>query len=267
MSTRSPGRVKAERYLGTMLVRWVLFPRYVCRPRSDAGAGIEGLERISVDTPDGEVEAWFLPADGGSGQKRPLVVFAHGNGELIDDWPDELSPYRRMGVHLLLPEYRGYGRSPGTPSEQAIVGDYLRFYDAIVGRADVDASRVVFHGRSLGGGVVLQLARYRRPAGLVLESTFTSVPDVAERWLVPRMLIEDRFESERVVRGLDLPILIFHGTRDRVVPYAHGVALQAAAREARLVPYDCDHNDLPRHADGFWAEIRRYLETILAISA
>jgi fermentation-respiration switch protein FrsA (DUF1100 family) len=244
-----------------MIARWVLFPRYLLRPKPNAEAGVRGLEKLSILVSDGQVEAWFLPADGvTAGQPAPLVLFAHGNGELIEDWPQLLDPYRRMGLHVLLPEYRGYGRSAGAPSERAIVEDFIRFYDLVCARADVDAGRVVLHGRSLGGGVVCALAQKRCPAALVLESTFTSVPDVARKWRVPKALIRDRFDSASVVKSLDIPILVFHGTRDRVVPFDHGVGLSQCARRGRLVRYECDHNDLPRRQDGFWSELRGFLE-------
>jgi fermentation-respiration switch protein FrsA (DUF1100 family) len=243
-----------------MIARWVLFPRYFLRSSPNAELGVFGVEKLSIIIREGEVLAWFLPAYGlAAGQSAPLVVFAHGNGELIEHWPQVLDPYRRMGMHLLLPEYRGYGRSAGTPSEKAIVEDYVRFYDLVCARAEVDAGRVILHGRSLGGGVVCAVARERRPAALVLESTFTSVYDVARRWRVPRRLIQDPFDSASVLQTLDVPILIFHGTCDRVVPFDHALKLSRLARRARLVSYECDHNDLPRHDEGFWAELRRFL--------
>jgi len=243
-----------------MLSRLLLFPRYLLRPRPNAQAGVRGVEKLSIIIREGEVEAWFLPADGSAaGQPAPLVIFAHGNGELIEDWPEVLDPYRRMGMHLLLPEYRGYGRSAGAPSERAIVEDYIRFHDLVMARPDVDSRRVVLHGRSLGGGVVCALARQRPPTALVLESTFTSVPDVARKWLVPSSLIEDRFDSASVVATLEAPVLVFHGTRDVVVPFAHGLQLSRLAKRGRLVRYECDHNDLPRRHDGYWDELRRFL--------
>jgi fermentation-respiration switch protein FrsA (DUF1100 family) len=244
-----------------MIARWVLFPRYLLRVKPNAEAGVRGLQKLSILIREGEVEAWFLPAHGAeTGRTAPLVIFAHGNGELIEDWPEMLDPYRRMGLHVLLPEYRGYGRSAGSPSEKAIVEDFVRFHDLACARPDVDPRRIVLHGRSLGGGVVCALAAQRRPAALVLESTFTSVPDVARKWRVPKSLISDRFDSASVVKSLDVPILIFHGTRDRVVPFAHGLGLSQCARRAKLVRYDCDHNDLPRRKDGFWSELTRFLD-------
>lgn len=243
-----------------MIARWVIFPRYLLRPRPHAADRVRGLETITLATREGNVPAWLLPAGGASPEKpAPLVVFAHGNGELIEDWTDALDPYRRLGAHVLLPEYRGYGLAAGNPSESAIVDDFVRFYDLATQRPEIDARRVVFHGRSLGGGVVCALARQRVPAAMVLESTFTSIVDVARLWHVPAALIEDRFDSAGVLPSLDVPLLVFHGKRDRVVPYEHGANIARISRRARLVTYDCDHNDLPRQGDGYWRDIARFL--------
>ncbi|MET0592249.1 MAG: alpha/beta hydrolase [Polyangiaceae bacterium] len=243
-----------------MIARWVLFPRYLLRSRPNAEASVRGLEKLEIATNEGVVPAWFLPADRRAEHKAaPLVIFAHGNGELIDDWPDALDSYRKLGLHVLLPEYRGYGRAAGNPSERTIVHDFVRFHDLAAHRTDVDPQRIVFHGRSLGGGVVSALARQRAPAAMVLESTFTSIAGVARKWHVPSVLIEDRFDSASILPTLDAPILLFHGTRDRVVPYEHGTTLARIAKRARLVTYECDHNDLPRRQDGYWSDIARFL--------
>ena len=245
------------------LEEWVLFPRHFlrapARPRND----VAGLEALPIESNEGVVEAWFLPPlELTEAGRRPVVIFAHGNGELIDDWPHALEPYRRLGVSLALPEYRGYGLSAGTPSEAAIRDDFVTFYDRIVKRADVDPAKVIVHGRSLGGGVVCSLLRSRPAAGLILESTFTSLADVAQKWRIPAPWLTNRFDNESVVRSFERPILIFHGRRDRVIPYDHARRLEQAARAARLVTFDCDHNDLPRSQEGFWASVQAYLREI-----
>jgi pimeloyl-ACP methyl ester carboxylesterase len=242
------------------LERYVIFPRWAIAKPPDPGQ-VPGIERLFIDTDDGKVEAWLMLGDGvSSASPGPLVVFAHGNGELIDHWREALAPYRKLGVSVLLPEFRGYGRSAGSPSEQAIVGDFARFVELVAARPEVDATRLVYHGRSLGGGVVAQLASRRRPRALVLQSTFTSVAVLARSYLVPRSLVLDPFESEAALRELDVPALIMHGRRDRVVPSSHAEALARALRGSRLVWYDADHNDCPPEWDAWFSEIRAHLE-------
>jgi hypothetical protein len=162
---------------------------------------------------------------------------------------------------VFLPEYRGYGRSAGAPSEAAIVEDFVEFHERLVARPDVDASRIVYHGRSLGGGAVCSLARVRPPAAMILQSTFESVPAVARRYLVPRFLVLDPFDNLEVVRSMDARLLVIHGRRDTTIPFAHGRTLSSAARNGRLVAYDAGHNDCPPRGQvtEYWEEIRRFL--------
>lgn len=243
----------------TWVQRKMLFPAYMTQADPRAGANVRGLERLEVGGGGGVVEAWFLPGDGVSAEHPgPVVLFAHGNGELIDYWPDQLQAYRRMGVSVLLPEYRGYGRSAGSPSEDAITEDFVAFYDQLVARADVDAARIVFHGRSLGGGAVCALARHRAPAALILMSTFTSVTDIArEAFYAPAFLIRDGFDNASIVAELDVPILVVHGRRDGVIPPAHAER-NAAAAGVEVVWYDAGHNDCPSDWPDYFRRAERF---------
>lgn len=225
-----------------------------------AGEDVRGLMRLHIDTEQGRVEAWYLPGDGVAPDRPgPLVIFAHGNGELIDDWPHELAPYRELGISVLLPEYRGYGRSGGTPSERSIAADFVRFHDLILERPEIDPSRVVFHGRSLGGGVVAAMARERRPMALILQSTFTSVVDMAKKFLLPRFMVLDPFETIAVLPALDVPVLVVHGRQDTLIPVSHAHALHRASPGSKLVLYDADHNDCPPRWAPFWSEVEEFL--------
>ena len=218
---------------------------------------------MSIQSPAGVVEGWLLPGDGASADSPgPAIIYAHGNGGLIDYFPEPLEPYRRRGVSVLLPEYRGYGRSAGVPSERAITRDFVAFYDLLASRDDIDSQRIVFHGRSLGGGAVCALAEKRPPAGLILESTFTSVRALARRFLFPGLLIADPFDSARRLAGYSKPLLVIHGRLDRVVPYSHGQKLHALVPGAEMIAYDhCGHNDLPQDAQ-YWEAVARLLEAI-----
>ena len=235
------------------LQRALVFPRWLLGP---AGELPEGVERWWLPSPDGPVEAWYVPAATGAEAGAPAVIHAHGNGERIDMWVAPLRPYRELGVGLLLVEYRGYGRSAGSPSEAAIAADLHTAYERLVGRQDVDPRRVVLHGRSLGGGAVCRLAAEVPVAGMILESTFTSIPDLVP-WL-PRRLVGDVFDNASVVAGFDAPLLLLHGRQDEVVPYAHAQRLLTLAGDAELVSFDCGHNVLGQ-GPRYWASVRRLL--------
>lgn len=218
----------------------------------------EGVEEWWLDVEGGRVAAWYLPPPRRAGGPAPAVIFAHGNRERIEDWPARLAPYRAMGLAVLLPEYRGYGRATGTPSEAAIEGDFAHFFDRLGDRPEIDAQRIVCHGRSLGGGVLGVLSTRRRCAALVLESTFTNVPDLASRWMAPMGAIRDRFDTRDALVHSYTPTLIMHGTRDSLIPFRHAVELDRIAWDSRLVAFDAGHDDLPR-GEAYWGAIRTLL--------
>ena len=236
-----------------LLQRAVLFP--TPRPRPTL-ARPSDAELVWLDLPSGgRVEAWFLPASAGGAGPGPVIVFTHGIGELLDDWAEGFGPPRSWGISVLLVEYPGYGRSPGSPSERSIAEAVVAAYDWVVARPGVDPRRVVGYGRSLGGGAAALLASRRPVAALVLESTFTSVRDMALAYGLPGFLVRDPFEVRAVVRRYPGPVLILHGERDEVIPFRHGRRLAEAAPRARFVAMPCAHNDCPRP----WREVRRFL--------
>ncbi|MFA9479931.1 alpha/beta hydrolase [Phycisphaerales bacterium AB-hyl4] len=242
-----------------LLQRQALFPRHVANmaPAIDRPSDAEVLR---LDTSAGEVVAWLLPGEGVSADRPgPAVMFAHGNGERIDFWPAALQRYRDMGVTVMLPSYRGYGPSAGRPSARAILDDFTRFHDKLAARDDVDADRIIFHGRSLGGATLGTLAGTRPPAGLILESTFTSTAAMARSYLVPPFLIRDRFDALTPLRNHAGPVLIMHGRLDTIVPSRHAEHLHAAAADSELVWFETTHND-PMPEREYWQAIESYLQ-------
>ena len=155
----------------------------------------------------------------------------------------------------MLPEYRGYGRSSGSPTQAGITEDLVRFYDMLAAREEVDEKKIVFHGRSLGGAVVCSLAAQRPAAGLILQSTFTRFTDMTAQYFVPSFLVLDPFDSLGVVGRFEGPVLVIHGRRDQLIPHSHGELLAQTASRGRLVSYDCGHNDCPLDWDAMWREV------------
>lgn len=251
--------------LGVLAVAYVVlllaFQRELLFPRRwvhSTGMPVEaGMRQVSLGS---GAEAWFAVADGVTPEKPgPLVVYAHGNGEVIDRCDARMNWYRERGISVLLVEYRGYGRSPGSPSEARIVTDFVEAYDLAITFREVDERRVAFHGLSLGGGVVCSLAAQRSPAALILQSTFTSIPDVAP-WWAASVLALDRFDNLECVGGYEGPVLILHGRNDTLVPVEQAERMHAASSSSELVLYDAGHNEAPPKV---WQEIAGFLNANL----
>ncbi|RMI29890.1 alpha/beta hydrolase [Nocardia stercoris] len=204
---------------------------------------------VPVVTADGcELSAWFVRARGG---RAPLghILYAHGNAGNISGRMPVLALLADAGFDVLVFDYRGYGRSTGRPSEQGMYLDARAARAALLAQPEVDPERVLYFGKSLGGGVLLELAQAHPPAGLILVSTFTGLRDVVRSLypLLPAFTMPDAFPSLRRVRTLRSPVLIMHGERDELVPVGMGRDLFAAAPEPkRLHIYPrAMHNTVP----------------------
>lgn len=252
-------------YIGILYVaqRSMLFPRPAAEPEVPQD---DERELIWLSTSSGDVESWYYPPPMREGDSvidsergAPAVILAHGNAELIDTFAREFSGFREFGMALLVVEYPGYGRSPGSPSQQSITEALTVAYDALVAREEIDSNRVVLFGRSLGGGAVCALAARRPAAALVLLSTFTSIRQMANRYLAPQFLVRDPFDNLAVVERFAGPVLVVHGTDDGLIPLAQGESLVAAAAQGRMLRYPCGHGDCPADWDRFWHDMAQFL--------
>src|SRR5262245_30438607 len=267
MSTLRPLLYTLLAFAGALLVlvaaviyfgqRTVLFPGAGVAVGGERGPEAVGGERIWLEGGAARTEAWLLPARSG-GASGPLLLYAHGNGELIDHWADAFEPARARGASALLVEYPGYGRSGGSPSERAIRATLVAAFDHAVERGFAP-ERIVGWGRSLGGGAVCALAHDRQLRALVLESTFASVVSMARRMGVPallaRLLVRDPFDNAAVLQHYGGPVLLLHGTRDDLIPPAEAETLHASVPNAELHWLPCGHNDCPRP----WETVLRFL--------
>ncbi|MBZ5587738.1 MAG: alpha/beta hydrolase [Acidobacteriia bacterium] len=210
---------------------FVFFPE-----RAIAGTPVDvGLryEPVRLQTADGlALGAWWIPAE----RPRGALVFAHGNGGNISHRIDKLALLHGLGLSVLAFDYRGYGESQGRPSEQGTYRDMDAAVGFVTGDKGVPPARVLYLGESLGGAVAVEAASRRPPAGLVLESSFTSVHAMARRyypWLPARLLVTIRYDSLSRMRDVACPTLIIHSPDDDIVPYAMGRELFAAARQPK----------------------------------
>ena len=229
-------------------------------PRPTASAPPD-VTQVWLEASFGGVEAWFFSAEGDV--HRPTIIFAHGNGELIEDWYGDMERLAAAGANVLLVEFPGYGHSRGKPSRSSLRETFTLAFDWLVARNDVDAERIVAHGRSLGGAVAGDLALNRPIRALVLQSTFSSAHAIARENFVPGFLVRDRFDNRRAVLDFSGPVLLMHGVRDDVIPYTHAEALAAAREGLVITELDCAHNDCASEWPVIVASLTAFLRTNL----
>ena len=238
--------------------RHILFPGQHMDPPSAAISALD-VERYWLSTSVGLVEAWYLPAGDTRTGPGPALIFTHGNAEFIDSWIEDFDIARELGLGVMLVEYPGYGRSAGKPSQTTISESVVAAYDTLAARNDVDASRIIAYGRSLGGGAASELVGERQVAALILQSTFTSTRAFAKGLMLPSVLVRDPFDNLARITSYAGPVLVAHGTRDDQIPYDHAVTLVQAASNGVLLSYDCVHNDCPPDWPEFWTAVTAFL--------
>lgn len=219
-----------------------------------------GAGSFRIQTALGNIDAFFLPAEPADASRHPLVIFAHGNGEVIDDWSTALDGFRQRGVGVLLVEYPGYGRSTGSPSEASIEGAMDAAYDRIAADSRVDASRIFGFGQSLGGGAICLLAKDRNLRALILQSTFTSLDGFAAKYWAPAFLLRDHFESLATLTHFRGPVLVIHGRDDRLIAWTQGQRLAAASPRSTFKLYDCGHGCWDPERLPFWRDAEPFLK-------
>lgn len=200
------------------------------------------FESVTLQTTDGvHIRGWFVPCDPAKG----VVLFLHGNAGNLTDVLIDVQEWRRLGYQVLAVDYRGFGESEGAPTEEGTYLDAEAAWSFLTTQKHVDPGRVVIHGRSLGGAVAIELARRHPPAALIVESTFTSLPDVGQVHypLLPvHALARYRYDSVGKVSQLPCPKLFLHGRDDTLIPLAIGRRLfNAAASPKQFIETGGDH--------------------------
>ena len=240
-------RILALAYLGYVallfvLQRSLLFPGTRLASPHALDSAPRGVEQVWLGTSFGRVEAWFF--DGSKGAPTATLIFAHGNGELIDHWRSEMEDVTDLGVNVLLVEFPGYGHSEGKPTRATLRETFTQAYDWLIERSQVDPERVVAWGRSIGGGVASDLALSRPVKALILQSTFSSMATLARRSFgTPGFLLRDRYDVARAVAEFEGPVLLIHGAKDEVIPYLHAERIARVRDGLEVIALDCGHND------------------------
>jgi len=197
-------------------------------------------------TTDGlTLHGWFVPTDASDN----MLVWLHGNAGNITHRLDNLKILQEYHFSIFIFDYRGYGKSEGKPSENGLYIDAESAYDFLVQTKKFSPENIVLFGRSLGGSVAVELALRRKSAGLILESSFTSMAAIARQvapFLPTTKILKMKFNTLNKIPKINVPVLIIHGEQDELIPFSHGQKLYEAANQPKFFypVANAGHNDL-----------------------
>lgn len=251
--------------LERVIRKFLYWPEPVAREKPLPGY-VGNAEEIWFRTSLGnEIHSLHWPAP----PKRPTILFFHGNAQTVFEWAlirGELEPMR---CGLLLVDYPGYGKSEGSPSEESLYSCGQAAFDWLTVTMGIAGNQIVIFGKSLGGGVACEVAQNKNILGLVLESTFRSIPSVAKKLLpmlpTAYMFKVERYESINKLKNIHAPLLVLHGDRDDLIPYEEGLALYEAANEpkAMYVIKGAGHSDVALTAgEDYGIRLHKWLDSI-----
>ena len=246
-------------YIGFMFLIFLLQPRFIYFPErifyeTPDKAGLS-YETVSFKAADGvNLSGWFIPA----GKPRGVVLFCHGNAGNISHRLDSILIFHHLGLSTFIFDYRGYGASEGKPTEAGTYLDAEAAWRYLTEERDLPPTGIILFGRSLGGAVAARIAQDHKPEALIVESTFTSVPDIAADiypFLPVRLLTRFDYNAGEYIGRVACPVLVIHSTGDDIIPFAHGRRLFEAAKEPKqFLEIAGTHND------GFVTSAKSYKE-------
>jgi len=201
-------------------------------------------EDVSLTTSDGvKLHGWFVPSD----PPRGTVLMFHGNGGNISHRLETIAIFHDLGYNAMIIDYRGYGRSEGSPGEEGTYRDAEAAWAYLTRTRKIDPDEIVLFGRSLGAAVAAWLAVEKHSAGLILESAFTSVPDRGAemyKFLPVRLLARIKYDTLGRIDKLRCGLLVIHSRDDEIIPYHHGLKIFETAKEPKqFQEISGGHND------------------------
>ncbi len=222
-------------------------------------------EAVTLHTEDGvELSSWFIAVE----NPRATVIICHGNAGNVSNRMNLIRMFHSLSLNVLIFDYRGFGASSGKPSEVGTYRDAEAAWRYVVDDRNVKPEDIVVYGESLGGAIAARLAMQHKPGGLVLQSTFTSMPELAcrlYRFFPVRLLCRFSYNTAEYLSGVDCPTLVIHSRNDEIVPYSQGWDLYVLAREPKeFLEIEGGHNDgLLISEEKFIGGINGFLQTQL----
>jgi fermentation-respiration switch protein FrsA (DUF1100 family) len=249
------------------LLLYIFQPKFVYYPFSslqatpkDAGLNYEEVYLTTSD--DLKIHGWFVPHD----NPRATMLFLHGNGGNISHRLEKLWMYNQLGLSVFIIDYRGYGLSEGSPSEQGTYLDAEAAWNYLTQQQQIPPSDIIIYGESLGGAVASWLARRVEAGALIIESVFSSVEDMGKHYypyLPVKLITRIKYPVTKYIREVPYPVLLIHSPADEIVPFAMGKKVYEAANQPKdFLEITGDHNSGFLHSGDLYVNgIDRFILT------
>ena len=256
-------------YIGLVGILMVFQSRFIYFPEREIVVTPDEIglsyESVRFEAADGvKLSGWFVPAE----KSRAVILFCHGNAGNISHRLESIEVFHRLGLSAFIFDYRGYGESEGRITERGTYLDAEAAWHYLVQERGVDPTEIIVFGRSLGGAIAAWLAQDHTPNALVIESTFSSVRDIAAElypYLPVRLISRFDYDAADYLRRVNCPVLIVHSRDDEMISFRHGRRLFEAAHEPKeFLEIRGTHNDgfitsAKRYEDGLNAFISKHI--------
>ena len=234
---------------------FLYFPsRYITMTPAVIGLSYENVYLKTSDKI--KLHSWFIPAN----RPKGVVLFCHGNAGNISHRIDSIRIFNQLGLSTFIFDYRGYGKSKGKLTEEGTYIDAETAWNYLVKVKKVSPSKLIIFGRSLGGSIASWLAKQHTPGVLIIESTYTSVPDIASGlypYFPVRLLCRFRYSTKDYLKKVKCPVMIIHSRNDEIIPFSHGQKLfEAGEKPKEFLKIKGAHNE------GFIISAKKYMQGI-----
>ena len=260
-------RVAVLAYVGAGVILVIFQSKYVYLPKRDLETTPDewamAYEDVSLTAADGvKLHGWYVRSKAKT-SRAGVVLFCHGNAGNISHRIYTIQQLAWMGVDVFIFDYRGYGKSAGKPSEKGTYLDAEAAWDYLVEQRGLAPEEIVIFGRSLGGSIAAHLAKDRKPAAVVIESTFANITDLAAKMmpLFPvRLMCRFDYDTEEYVRQITSPVLVIHSRDDDMIPFEHGRRVFEAANDPKeFLEITGTHNEGPADSRDYEKPLRRFI--------
>src|ERR1041385_1553801 len=264
-------RLTAILALGFLMLRWFEHSQVYHPDRILSATGQElgrPFEDVAFKASDGvQLHGWFFPADQRAPRKDLAVLVCHGNAGNISHRLFLTRALLKTGVNVFLFDYRGFGQSAGHPTESGTSRDGQAAFHWLAARGFAPTNIIVF-GESLGGGIASELALREKIGGLVLQSTFSCIPDIGAElfpWLPVRWISTIKYDTCEKLPKIKVPVIVMHSRTDALIRFHHAEKNFARANEPKLMwELNGDHNESVVDEDHFVSGMEKFLQLVEA---